>query len=99
MSYDLFRGPDPRHYGNLRTYDEWWSEVLWEKWLHTHIVVSKPEFVGAMPVRVDLEVEPLRDKVERLGFRAWENVGMTIRWVRPAALVVPILAPCPQDAA
>jgi hypothetical protein len=36
-----------------------------------------------MPVRQDIQVEPLQDKVDRLGFAGWSNVGMTIRWVRP----------------
>ena len=83
-SYDLFRGPDPRHYGRLKTFDEWWAGVLAEKWLHDHIVIGKPEFVGRMPQRVDLEVLPA-GAVEQVSdaFRGWTGVQMTLRRVKP----------------
>ena len=64
MTYELFRGPDPSHRtgsGRLRTFDEWWEQVVIpEKFIQEHVVVGKPEFVGRMPQRVDLEVLPYR---------------------------------------
>ena len=81
MSYDLFRGPDPRHYGQLKTYDEWWASVLAEKWLHDHITISKPVFVGRMPVRVDLQVEPFCGYSEDYKeFKGWKNPEFSIRF-------------------
>ncbi len=79
MSYDLFRGPTPEH---IRTYDQWWADVLQEKWFHDHIKLSKPEFVGAMPVRVDEPVIPSVQWDKGLDLRGWEHVGFSVRWIR-----------------
>lgn len=78
MAYDLYRGPTP----GLRTFDEWWQEVLGEKWRHDHITISKPVFVGQMPMRQDLLVIPLTAESGE-AFVGWETVGMVIRWVKP----------------
>lgn len=83
MSYELFRGPDPRHYGRLRTWDAILREAYADNWFFDHYTLEAPKFVGRMPVRQDLQVLAADVPLGRSIFLGWENTGMTMVWVRP----------------
>ena len=78
MSYDLYRGPTPQQ---LRTFDVAWAQMLSaayaEDWWRKH----PPVFVGRMPVRVDLQVEPFCGYSEDYKeFKGWKNPEFSIRF-------------------
>ncbi len=79
--YGLYRGPSPEH---IRTYEEILDEAYFLNWLHDNVEIGPAEFVGRMPIREDLQVEPLPDGAVGVSgfFVGWENPEFTIRIIK-----------------